>query len=69
MYHFLPKSAGISPHCFVSHFSMGVSYLFSANHFSARSINRKSSSVFSLRSNLVLHYFFFTQLMAFTLSL
>ena len=36
--HFLPKSAGISPHLSVGHLIIGLTYLFSLNHFSARSI-------------------------------
>lgn len=47
--YFLPKSAGISPHCLVSHFRILVVYVFSRNHFSARSISLKSSSVLGSR--------------------
>ena len=46
--YFLPKSAGISPHCLVSHFRILVVYVFSRNHFSARSISLKSSFAFLL---------------------
>ena len=67
--YFLPKSAGISPHCLVSHFNIGVEYLFSLSHFSARSINPNNFSVSAVRESFVLHFFCFTQLIAFALSL
>ena len=67
--YFLPKSAGISPHCLVSHFRILVVYVFSRNHFSARSISLKSSSVLGSRGSFVLHFFCLIQLIAFTLSL
>ena len=34
--YFLPKSAGMSPHCLVCHCIMGVLTLWARSHFSAR---------------------------------
>ena len=49
--------------------NMGVVYLFSLSHFSARSINTNRASVSAVRESFVLHFFCFTQLIAFALSL
>ena len=43
-YHFLPKSAGISPHTEVSHLIISVLYLFVCNQVSARAIRSKSTA-------------------------
>ena len=63
-YFFLPKSAGTSPHCAVSHFLTSAWCGFALNQLSARAIMSNKGAVFSLRSSFVLHCIFFTQRMA-----
>ena len=67
--YFLPKSAGISPHCSVSHFTIGIVTRCALSHASARSMSWNSCSVSSVRSSSVLQLFLRTQLIAVRLSL
>ena len=62
--HFLPKSAGISPQALVSHFTIGVVYLFFFSQVSARSISSNSGLFLADFFSLVPHLPFRTQPMA-----
>lgn len=67
-YPFLPKSAGTSPHRFVSHFSIGTRKEWVLSHISARAITLYSWAVCGVRSSFVLHCRFCTHRMALRLS-
>ena len=51
--YFLPKSAGISPHCGVSHFIMGTVISLLASQYSARAMSSKRYPFFAVCGNLV----------------
>ena len=67
--HFLPKSAGTSPHFSVSHFSRGTVMGLLCSHASARAMSWNSCSVCGVRARVVLHLRFCTQMSAVRLSL
>ena len=67
--HLRPKSAGISPHNFVSHFTIGTVIACVASQRSARAMSSKTLSLRPVRSSFVLHFFCFIHNIALRLSL